>query len=525
MKQYIYILIIIFSVFVCSCLFESVSENNDSVWKTVISESGISRCLRDASGKYFARRLYAGKTGTEIEFGVSKTVGTEGKDGAFGVVFWFVDWNNYYALDIDTDCSFSVTQCTDGTVNTIGSGTNEHALKKGRGTENVIKMTASGGFLHIYANCPESSEAGDEELFELNYSASGEKLAPPRDFGSSFGRLYFRALVPSEAKERQAVSFRMISAGAEDAEKTTDYKNGFQDNAAGTKRVFYCDEESWSGKTFSENARIDSYEKSSRKFALGIKKISGSLDWGRGFAFCCTEKPSVQYYFFCIDGNKNYYAGKVQGTDISYYHADDDANPWQEKPLLQKSDLLQAGTEENIFYVEARRGFFSVRTDANGQALIECFDDSDSAFSPEKGTVRFLAGVGDERDEDLKHEAVELEFRMIALTPRVVISKKTDGNNAGSSTNSELSLEAGGSAVLSAEEKNGCTGVLSYQWYVTNSENKKTKIPNAQGKEYTVSAEKTGAYTYTCEITNTVPAATKEKPSATGEGTFVVNVS
>ncbi|MEM7028934.1 MAG: FHA domain-containing protein [Chloroflexota bacterium] len=135
----------------------------------------------DASGKDFTKRYgnnryhieittnnlvvwgLANREATDFELEVEAAREQGGDQNTYGIIFRYVDVDNYYRFDLSGDGYFLVSKFEEGVWSTLEDWTFNEAINQGESTLNVVKVSAIGSSISISAN--------GEMLTEINDSA------------------------------------------------------------------------------------------------------------------------------------------------------------------------------------------------------------------------------------------------------------------------------------------------------------------------------------------------------------------
>ncbi len=110
----------------------------------------------------------ANRNAADFEMEVEATSQTTDTGITYGIIFRYVDDNNYYRFDISPDGFFLLTKFENGEWHTLVDWTASDAINTGQ-TTNVLKVSAFGNEIAVFANGQELSRITDDSFSAGNF--------------------------------------------------------------------------------------------------------------------------------------------------------------------------------------------------------------------------------------------------------------------------------------------------------------------------------------------------------------------
>ena len=110
----------------------------------------------------------ANRNAADFEMEVEATPQSADTDITYGIIFRYVDDNNYYRFDVSPDGFFLVTKFENGEWHTLVDWTASDAINTGQ-TTNVLKVSAFGNEITVFANGQELSRITDDSFSGGNF--------------------------------------------------------------------------------------------------------------------------------------------------------------------------------------------------------------------------------------------------------------------------------------------------------------------------------------------------------------------
>ncbi|HEY83983.1 MAG TPA: FHA domain-containing protein [Chloroflexi bacterium] len=110
----------------------------------------------------------ANRNAADFEVEVEATLEDGGEANTYGLIFRYVDQNNYYRFDVSGDGYFLLTKFHNEEWATLVDWTQSDALNQGQAT-NVLKISAFGPEIIIYANGQELARVSDGDFSQGNF--------------------------------------------------------------------------------------------------------------------------------------------------------------------------------------------------------------------------------------------------------------------------------------------------------------------------------------------------------------------
>jgi len=110
----------------------------------------------------------ANRNAADFDVEVEATLEGGGEANTYGLIFRYIDPNNYYRFDVSGDGYFLLTKFHDEEWTTLVDWTQSDALNQGQST-NVLKISAFGPKITIYANGQELASVSDGDFLQGNF--------------------------------------------------------------------------------------------------------------------------------------------------------------------------------------------------------------------------------------------------------------------------------------------------------------------------------------------------------------------
>ncbi|HHJ06152.1 MAG TPA: hypothetical protein ENK24_01480, partial [Anaerolineae bacterium] len=120
----------------------------------------------------------ANRNAADFDVEVEATLEGGGEANTYGLIFRYVDPNNYYRFDVSGDGYFLLTKFHDEEWTTLVDWTQSDALNQGQAT-NVLKISAFGPKITIYANGQELARVSDGDFLQGNFGFFASTFADP----------------------------------------------------------------------------------------------------------------------------------------------------------------------------------------------------------------------------------------------------------------------------------------------------------------------------------------------------------
>ncbi len=164
----------------------TTSQNNSLVLQFEDDFSNSESGWDDAFGKFYTKQYgnnqyhieittnnlvvwgLANRNAQDFELEVEATPETDDTGITYGIIFRYVDHNNYYRFDVSDDGFFLLTKFQNGAWQTLVDWTSSPAINKGP-TTNVLKISAFGPDIAIFANGQELTRINDSSFSSGNF--------------------------------------------------------------------------------------------------------------------------------------------------------------------------------------------------------------------------------------------------------------------------------------------------------------------------------------------------------------------
>jgi len=111
----------------------------------------------------------ANRVAADFEVEVEATQEDGLSTNTYGLIFRYVNHDNYYRFDLSGDGFFLLSKFENGVWSTLADWAKSDAIHQGSGTINVLKVSASGPNLTVFANGEELAQVTDEAFSEGNF--------------------------------------------------------------------------------------------------------------------------------------------------------------------------------------------------------------------------------------------------------------------------------------------------------------------------------------------------------------------
>jgi hypothetical protein len=272
-----------------------------------------------------------------LEVDGRKVSGSDNND--YGVLFRYVDRQNFYRFMVSGTGKYSLDQQLKGQWNTIKAWTTHTAVKKGDAT-NHLKVIAQGSTIKLYVN---------DELVDTITDDSIPQAGQVAVNGGSY----------DEADVHVAFDNVRVTPGVA----------AFQDDFADNRNEW----PEQTGIAFFENGEYHIYDKDAAhaywntkagKFGdatieAQVRKVEGAEDMAYGVAFRAQDLSN--FYNFVVTGDGRYAFGKRK------------AGQWEFIILPKNSDAVKKGDSTNVLRVVCKGSSFEFYI--NGQKVDSAQDD------------------------------------------------------------------------------------------------------------------------------------------------------
>lgn len=155
-----------------SMKFEDDFSNSDSGWddafgKTFTKQYGNNRYHIEITTNNLVVWGLANRKAADFEAEVEVAQESAEPGISYGLIFRYIDHDNYYRFDISNDGFFLLTKFQNGDWNTLVDWTHSPAINPGH--NNVLKVIANGPEIAIFANGQELARATDDTFQDGNF--------------------------------------------------------------------------------------------------------------------------------------------------------------------------------------------------------------------------------------------------------------------------------------------------------------------------------------------------------------------
>lgn len=121
----------------------------------------------------------ANRAAADFEVEVEATKEDGGNANTYGLIFRYVDHDNYYRFDLSGDGYFLLSKFQNGEWLTLIDWTTSPAINQGQTTLNVLKVSASGPEITIFANGEELAQVTDTAFAQGNFGFFASTFEDP----------------------------------------------------------------------------------------------------------------------------------------------------------------------------------------------------------------------------------------------------------------------------------------------------------------------------------------------------------
>ena len=121
----------------------------------------------------------ANRAAGDFEVEVEATKEDGGNPNTYGLIFRHVDHDNYYRFDISSDGFFLLSKFQEGAWHTLVDWSSSSAINQGQTTLNVLKVSANGPEIAIFANSEELARVTDTAFAQGNFGFFASTFEDP----------------------------------------------------------------------------------------------------------------------------------------------------------------------------------------------------------------------------------------------------------------------------------------------------------------------------------------------------------
>ena len=122
----------------------------------------------------------ANRVAADFDVEVEATIENAGGGNTYGIIFRYVDHDNFYRFDLSDDGFFLLSKSDEGVWSTLVDWTSSNAINQTEGAINVLKVSAAGPDIAVSINGEELARIQDDTFTEGNFGFFASTFESPQ---------------------------------------------------------------------------------------------------------------------------------------------------------------------------------------------------------------------------------------------------------------------------------------------------------------------------------------------------------